>query len=71
MLSVENGQELSNSESYVDVDYVDAGSSIDATKPTLSNDDVVSAIADGLTLEQVQESYTLNDEQIKMFEDAK
>ena len=41
------------------------------TKPTLSNDDVASAIADGLTIEQVQESYTLNDEQIKMFEDAK
>ena len=60
-----------NESETLDVDYVDAGSSIDATKPTLSNDDVVSAIADGLTLEQVQESYTLNDEQIKMFEDAK
>jgi hypothetical protein len=40
-------------------------------KPTLTNEDVVSAIADGLTIEQVEESYTLNDEQIKMFEDAK
>ena len=37
------------------------------TKPTLTNDDVVSAIADGLTVEQVQESYTLTDEQIEMF----
>jgi 4-hydroxy-3-methylbut-2-enyl diphosphate reductase len=38
---------------------------------TLTNDDVVSAIAEGLTVEQVEESYTLNDEQIKLFEDAK
>ena len=60
-------QAVVNDSETLDVDYVDAGSSIDATKPTLSNDDVVSAIADGLTLEQVQESYTLNDEQIKMF----
>lgn len=64
-------QAVVNDSETLDVDYVDAGSSIDATKPTLSNDDVVSAIADGLTIEQVQESYTLNDEQIKMFEDAK
>ena len=64
-------QAVVNDSETLDVDYVDAGSSIDATKPTLSNDDVVSAIADGLTLEQIQESYTLNDEQIKMFEDAK
>lgn len=64
-------QAVVNDSETLDVDYVDAGSSIDATKPTLSNEDVVSAIADGLTLEQVQESYTLNDEQIKMFEDAK
>lgn len=60
-------QAVVNDSETLDVDYVDAGSSIDATKPTLSNDDVVSAIADGLTLEQIQESYTLNDEQIKMF----
>jgi len=64
-------QAVVNDSETLDVDYVDAGSSIDATKPTLSNDDVVSAIAEKLTLEQVQESYTLNDEQIKMFEDAK
>lgn len=64
-------QAVVNDSETLDVDYVDAGSSIDATKPTLSNDDIVSAIADGLTIEQVQESYTLNDEQIKMFEDAK
>lgn len=64
-------QSVVNDSETLDVDYVDAGSSIDATKPTLSNDDVVSAIAEGLTLEQVQESYILNDEQIKMFEDAK
>ena len=64
-------QAVVNDSETLDVDYVDAGSSIDATKPTLSNDDVVSAIAEGLTLEQIQESYTLNDEQIKMFEDAK
>ena len=64
-------QAVVNDSETLDVDYVDAGSSIDATKPTLSNDDVVSAIAEGLTIEQVQESYTLNDEQIKMFEDAK
>lgn len=64
-------QAVVNDSETLDVDYVDAGSSIDSTKPTLSNDDVVSAIADGLTSEQVQESYTLNDEQIKMFENAK
>lgn len=64
-------QAVVNDSETLDVDYVDAGSSIDATKPTLSNDDVVSAIAEGLKVEQVQESYTLNDEQIKMFEDAK
>lgn len=60
-------QAVVNDSETLDVDYVDAGSSIDDTKPKLSNDDVVSAIADGLTIEQVQESYTLNDEQIKMF----
>lgn len=64
-------QAVVNDSETLDVDYVDAGSSIDATKPTLSNDDVVSAIAEKWKLEQIQESYTLNDEQIKMFEDAK
>lgn len=54
-----------------DIQYEVMSSRPLSNKPTLSNDDVVSAIAEKLTLEQVQESYTLNDEQIKMFEDAK
>lgn len=64
-------QAVVNDVDTLDVDYVDAGNSVDSTKPTLTNDDVVSAIAEGLTVEQVEESYTLNDEQIKLFEDAK
>jgi recombination protein RecT len=63
-------QAIINDVDTLDVDYVDAGNSIDNTKPTLTNEDVVSAIADGLTIEQVEESYSLNDEQIKIFEDA-
>lgn len=64
-------QAVVNDSETLDVDYVDAGISVDSTKPTLSNDEVVSAIADGLSIDAIQESYTLSDEQISMFEDAK
>jgi len=60
-------QSIINDVDTLDVDYVDAGNSIDNTKPTLSNEDCVNAIADGLTIEQIQETYTLTDEQIKLW----
>jgi len=37
-------------------------------KPTISNDEVVTAITDGLTLVQLESTYTLTEEQIKMFD---
>lgn len=50
-----------------DIQYEVISSSPISNKPTLTKEDVVSAISDGLTVEQVQESYTLTDEQIEMF----